>query len=391
MNKVKSFLNNHPAFKGFLEKLGKDNIGMLAAFVSWSVLTSLVPIAVGLIFIATLFLHSPSTQHAVESKLSAALLGVISRHDLQAMVKGSLQHSGLLGVIGILGVLWGGSNVGGSLSTAFQAIFEVPGRNFFKEKLIDVGMIVVFTALLLVTLIATAAGAFLDQIFHSFPLSGASTFVIGTGISLVSAFLLFFAIYLVFPPIKPPFRLGNVWKGALLGAVLFQILTYIWPLYSHFANVGRYASILGALAILTTWVYFFAMITMIGAEVVAVGAIREAEREGKSVGPRPQENVPQHKVLRDVKQKGSSSASGPQPSSAQTGSSRNAGHGTTHSAGHDLVVEQRPSARGSENGSRDHDGQVQHDGAFWLWAAAPLVVGTVAGLVEVVRGGERRR
>jgi hypothetical protein len=38
---------------------------------------------------------------------------------------------------------------------------------------------------------------------------------------------------------------------------------------------------------------------LIGAEVVAIGAIGEAESKGEEVGPEPEESVPQHAVLRD--------------------------------------------------------------------------------------------
>lgn len=291
-------LDEHQGFKAFLTKLGKDNIGMLAGFVSWSILTSLVPIVVGLVAITSLFLRSPSTQATVITHLHQALQGAFSTSEIRAMVKTSVQHAGLLGLIGLAGVLWGGSNVGGSFSTAFQSIFEVKGRNFFKEKLLDIGMIFVFTALMLIIIAATTAGSLLDRLFSGLPIPGIVQFVIGTAISLLAAFLLFGAIYAAFPNIKPHLRWQNVWRGALLASVLFEILTYIWPIYSHFAHFHKYGAVLFSLLVLSAWIYFFSMITMIGAEVVAVSAIREAKAEGNEVGPQTNDSVPQHRVLR---------------------------------------------------------------------------------------------
>jgi len=196
-------------------------------------------------------------------------------------------------------VLWGGSSVGGAISTAFQAIFEVKGRSFIVEKLIDVGMIFVFTALMIVIVLGTTAGAIAQRLVSGFPLSGVTTFIIGTGISLVAAFLLFASIYAVFPHVEPRFKLANIWKGALVAAVLFTILSYIWPLYAHFAHFSSHGALLGAIALLMAWVYFFSMTMLIGAEVVAIGAIGEAKAEHEDVGPEPDGTVPQHTLLRE--------------------------------------------------------------------------------------------
>lgn len=290
-------------FKSIFNKLMKDNIGTLASIVAWSVLVSVVPIVVGLIAISGFVLkNNPSAQQSVISHLSAGLQGVVTPRDLQKLVSATIQHSGLLGLVGIAGVLWGGSNVGGSISTVFQPIFEVRGRNFFIEKLIDIVMIFVFTALMLVILVGTAAGAIIKQVFTSFALPGIAAFAIGTVISLVAAFLLFASIYTVFPHVERRFRFGNVWKGAVVAAILFQIVSYIWPFYAKFAHFQKDGAILGSLVLLMAWVYFFSITMLIGAEVVAINALGEANRDDASIGPVPDGSAPQHVVLRDDEQ-----------------------------------------------------------------------------------------
>jgi membrane protein len=259
---------------------------------------SIVPVLVGLVAISGLFLRSASARAQVVSHLSNALQGALSTREIEQLVTVSTQHAGLLGLIGFVGVLWGGSSIGGAISTAFQAIFEVQGRSFIKEKLIDIGMLFVFTILMLVIILGTTAGAIVTHLLTAFPVPGLAQ-AAGIAISLLAAVILFATIYLVFPNIQPRFKFGNVWRGAVVGAVLFTILSLIWPVYENFAHFGRYGTLLGPILLMAAWVYFFSMIVMIGAEVVAVGAIRGAEAQEKPVGPEPTESVPQHTVLRD--------------------------------------------------------------------------------------------
>jgi len=291
--------------KRVFNKLSKDNIGVLASIVAWNVLASLVPIMVGLIAISGFILRgNPSAQQSVVTHVGAALQGVLSTKDLTNLVAATTQHTGILGIIGFVGVLWGGSSVGGAISTVFQAVFEVGGRSFLKEKLIDIVMIFVFTALLIVIIVGTTAGALVKKLFTSFSLPDVASFAIGTAISLFAAFLLFASIYMVFPNVETRFKRISVVKGALAAAILFEILTYIWPLYAHFAHFSSHGALLGAIALLMAWIYFFAITMLLGAEVVAFGAIDEAKAQHEEVGPEPEGSVPQHTVLRDQPEQG---------------------------------------------------------------------------------------
>jgi YihY family inner membrane protein len=285
--------------KTLWNKVSKDNVGTLAAIVAWNTLTSLVPIVIGLIAISGFILRgSPSMQHSVVTHLSAALKGVLTPADLNRMVHTTVNHAGLLGIIGFLGILWGGSNVGGAISTVFQAIFETGGRNFVKEKLLDVGMIIAMTVLMIVIVVGTTAGSIVHNLASNFPLSSVTTFVIGVAISTLAAFLLFAAIYLAFPNAQPRLTFPKVWRGALPAAVLFEALTFVWPLYAKFAHFNRYGAVLFPILVLTAWIYFFSVILVIGAEFVAIPALEQANRENVPIGPKTQGTVPQHEVLR---------------------------------------------------------------------------------------------
>lgn len=299
MEFVSGFLHRHPSLNLFIHKVMQDNITFLASAVAWTLLTSVVPIVVGLVAISSFFLHDPASQQAVVDHLSGALQGTLQPQDIRQLVTTSIRHRGVLALIGIVGILWGGSNVGGSFSTVFQPIFEVNGRDFHKEKLLDLGMIFVFVALMLIIVVATTAGAVITRLFPTAPIPSERAFLIGTAISLAAAFLLFLVLYLVFPNAQPRFRLPQVWRGSLVAAVLFQILSFIWPLYTHISRFSRYGAVIAPLIVLAAWIYFFSLILMVGAEIIAFRAIQEANRTGRPIGPQPHNFVPSHTMMRD--------------------------------------------------------------------------------------------
>ncbi len=284
----------------YLQKLMKDNIGVLATIIAWNALTSIVPILFGLVAISGVLLQGHLiSQTTLIGHLSHALDGTLTTRDIETVVKTSRQHTGLFGVLSVAGMLWGGSNIGGAISTAFQPIFEVSGRNFFKEKLLDIGMIFVMAILMIIIVSATTFSALINRLTSNFPLSGAAPLVVGILIALVAAFTLFFAIYAAFPNTTPRLRFRHIWLGALVAAILFELLSLAWPIYVGLTHFSRYGAFLLSILLLTAWLYFFSLITILGAEVAAITALREANREHRSIGPQPQNYVPQHEVLRE--------------------------------------------------------------------------------------------
>src|SRR5437588_9426849 len=79
---------------------------------------------------------------------------------------------------------------------------------------------------------------------------------------------------------------------------MLVVVSCMWPIYVRISQFSRYGAFFFSVIVLTTWIYFFSMILMVGAEFVAVPAIRQAQRRGESVGPLPERTVPQHLVLR---------------------------------------------------------------------------------------------
>ena len=297
VRRVTSILDHHPTLKEFIDKIAKDNIGFLAAGLAWSILTSMIAFVAAVVAISGLILQDPAKRDAVAAQLSSSMTGVLSRQDVEAAVSGAQQHSALLALIAFVGIVWGGSSIGGCVATVFQPLFQVRGRPFIKEKLIDVGMVLVFATLLIVIASSSSAVARLNALVTQLPLPEAADLVLGIGIGLLGAFVLFFAVYTVFPNTDPKFKLPNVWKGAAIAAVMFEVLSLIFPIYVAISHFSKYGSLVAAILVLTAWIYFLALILLVGAEFVAFGAIRKARSQGVPAGPAPDGTVPQRMDL----------------------------------------------------------------------------------------------
>lgn len=293
MGTISAFFKRHPGLSIFVGKIRKDNVGFLASALAWSLLTSMVPVIVGLVGISGLILRDTSKQSVVVSHLSQALQNILSTGEIRDLVSASTKHSGLFAVVGILGIFWGGSNLGGTISTVFQPIFQVRGRDWYVEKLIDVLMFLVFIVLMIVVIAATSAEALLGRLFSNVALPGVAQLLIGTAIALLAAFSLFLVTYLVFPNIEPHFKFHNVWPGAGIAAVLFQALSYMWPIYARFSHFSHYSAVIFSLLLFAAWLYFLSIILIIGAEFVSIGALKESRARGEPIGPQPDGTVPQ--------------------------------------------------------------------------------------------------
>ena len=62
-------------------------------------------------------------------------------------------------------------------------------------------------------------------------------------------------------------RSGDVWPGAIVGTVLFQISFQALPLYLRFSDQLLALRAFGGLVILLVWLYLMANIIVLGAEI----------------------------------------------------------------------------------------------------------------------------
>jgi membrane protein len=256
-------------FRKFLE----DQAPNWAALIAWNTLLAMFPIVV---FAASLLGYVlkifGEANTAVYQTIFSAIPGDTNQQDqLIRAVSGVKSNSGILFIVGLLGLLLGGSALFGIMEQAFAVIYHTKPRDFVRQRLIAVGMVFLFTLLVGV---AVASSAILPALKHipnipAFLYSGAAAFMLQVIVGIVAGFLLFLTIYYVIPNRRQ--RLGQVIPGALVAGVLFELITLVFPVYlSLNRGLNQYGATFGLFFVLMTFFFFLGLITMIGVEVNSV-------------------------------------------------------------------------------------------------------------------------
>jgi len=176
-------------------------------------------------------------------------------------------------VLSVLGLLWSGTALVGSMTRAFNRFYGAPERPFARQKIVELTMIVVFLLSMTLAVFGSSAAALIAQTGGRWlslwsPGAQAVAPVVGTLVALGAALTLFLALFRVIP--NAPLRLSDTWRGALVSTVLFMLILQIFPLYIRFFGGAFQAyKTLGLLLLLLTWFYLLARIIVVGASLNA--------------------------------------------------------------------------------------------------------------------------
>jgi membrane protein len=207
----------------------------------------------------------------------------------QAVIESADQPdlAGVAGILSLLTLLWGASNVFVQLQDSLNTIWgvEVKERNqgwqsLLRERFLSFSMILVIGFLLLVSLVLGALISAVGGVFNGL-LPGLewvwqlANFAISFGVTI----LLFAAIYKVLPDAEFSWR--DVWMGATATALLFTVGKWLLGLYLGYQSAASAYGAAGSLVVLLIWIYYSAQIFFFGAEFTQV----YARRAGEGVAP----------------------------------------------------------------------------------------------------------
>lgn len=256
----------------FVEKYGRDKAPLYATAIAYNAILSMFPIMIALLAIVGLFVRDPQAISAMNEAIVRVLPADVEGDALKVLQAGR-SGSGLFGIIGFLGLLWGGSALFGAMADAFNNAFGVAGRGFLEQKLMAFGMIFVFAFLMLLIIVASSTAALLLGLSkNAVPFAIPGFGLLETASALLTSLLLSFLLFLILYRVVPnrPSSFKEVRPGAAIAAILFFIIVQAWPLYlAYFGNFSRFGAVFGLFFLIMTWFYFLAHIVMIGAELNA--------------------------------------------------------------------------------------------------------------------------
>lgn len=258
----------------FWTKMSNDWIFNWSAMLAYVFLTSIFSILLVIISLGGLILSfiSPENRSALEASLANSLPGGEAGYGGQVVTAATAtlrQNAGIGLAIGIVLAVVSGSGLFIALENVFGVIFRLRGRNTFHQRLMAIGMLLLYVVLVPLIVLASVLPPLVLRaldIGTSNPVGGFLIQAAGLGVSLLVGVVLFGAIYIIVP--NRPVRLREVWIGTLVASALLVLYEMLFPIYeSMFLRPGNLGSTVGFAVVILAFFYYLAFILLLGAEI----------------------------------------------------------------------------------------------------------------------------
>jgi membrane protein len=230
---------------------------------------SVGPLLIIAIAIAGLFFGRDAAQEAIAGQVQE-LLGEAGG----AAIRDILQNSGDFGsgsialIVGIVALLLGATTSFVELQDDLDRIWKVEPRansgvwNLLRSRLLSFGMVLAIGFLLAVSLAVSAAVAALGSAMLAEAEFGLDvlTFLLSFGVITV----LFAMIFKILPNANIDW--ANVWIGAAITALLFEIGKFAIGFYLGKSSVASSFGAAGPFVVMMVWIYYSTQIFLLGAE-----------------------------------------------------------------------------------------------------------------------------
>ncbi len=252
----------------------------LAATLAYYTVFSLTPFLVVVTALVGLVFGREAVQGRIVEQFQG-LVGSQGARMIEDLLRAAYQPSAsfVATVIGIGVLILGAAGTFIELQDALNTVWETGPRQgsgilqFLRDRLVSFILVLGVGFLLLVSLAISAGLAALDHfIAGSLPgwqaILGISNFAVSFGVIT----LLFAILFKYLPDIRIEWR--DVWLGALVTALLFNIGKFALGLYLGRSAIASAYGAAGSLVVILVWVYYSAQILLLGAEFTRVYARR---------------------------------------------------------------------------------------------------------------------
>ncbi len=265
-----------------------DSVADSAAVLSYYFVYSLFPF---LFFLTTLAVYIPHVQGALQATLGRAhvllppqALHIIDKN-LRALVARQRPH---FLTIGLAVTLYSASRGVDAVRRALNLAYDVKeSRPFWKTELLAFGMTIAGAALVLIGIVALAAGGDLGQWLAGKLHIARAYVVVWSWLRWpVTAFVIMssaaFAYHLL-PDVEQEFRF--ITPGSVLGTLVWLLAAWGFAQYAgHFGSYNVTFGSIGGVIVLMTWFYISSFIFLMGGEINAILAAPPREARARGMG-----------------------------------------------------------------------------------------------------------
>jgi len=273
-NKIKSAIAYYAT--GIYNRVGDHNVFLMGGGLTFSFATCIIPFILIIFAILGTLLEIPEIELKITSFIDSAIPYQESSEFVKSIVIDRImefkQFKTLAGYLGAIGLFLAASGLVSSLRTILNNVFIVQqGKNIFVAKLRDVGIVLLFIAVFLLSIVlipvieivrnltskiwflSTIEFGFLKHLFLSL-----ISFSIILGI--------FYFIYYIIPYKKRKKR--ALFVSALWATLLWELAKQVFGLYlSYSANLSRiYGAYVFVVAVIL-WLYYSSVVIIVGAEI----------------------------------------------------------------------------------------------------------------------------
>jgi membrane protein len=274
-----------------VKKADQDQIFFMAGAIAFNIMVAVVPLMLAVLGVAGLILQSRygvSAEEPLVRYILEALPPVSAQFDAQVrtFMRGLLeQSSGFVG-IGTLIFAWFATRLIGTLRTALREIFDIQqDRGIIAGKLFDIKMVIAAGTLLAVNVTLTVLFELVRGFGYNILGLRESDIAYFNQLSLRAvAFLSIWTMFLLIYRYLPARRIQ--WRTALVGAtftaIFIELLKQAFALYvTMFADYSSTYANLANFFVVILWVYYSAIIFILGGEVAQVTSLRRIRRRQK--------------------------------------------------------------------------------------------------------------
>jgi membrane protein len=268
----------------------EDDLLFLASGVAFGILLAALPFGLLVMSVVAFLLNETPERTALS--VHQLLDTLLPRHtgameaSVHKLINDVLQARGALGIWGAAGYFWFTARLFGALRSALSQVLDfgtqrgvVAGKlHDFQLTLASTFLITAYIALSAYVAIATSRGVqlFVNLGLRSDVMSGVE-YAIGRLLAFILIVALTFLLFRLIPVRGIPSRAALV--GAVTASILFELARVAYAAFTGYLSPGTiYTGVLYTIVSVVFWVYYAAIIFLIGGEVARVYEIRNANR-----------------------------------------------------------------------------------------------------------------